>query len=72
MTGSDFADKFKCTLIDELPEDKAVNNKVLLDFKARVEFEDKRRKDIADLVSNKPTDNGNSTINWNINRKVIF
>lgn len=76
MSGSDFADKFKCTLIDELPEDKAVNNKVLLDFKARVEFEDKRRKDIADLVSNKPNDNGNSknnrSINWNINRKIIF
>ena len=70
MTGSDFADKFKCTLIDELPEDKAVNNKVLIDFKARVEFEDKRRKDIADLVSDKPTDK--KTINWNINRKVIF
>lgn len=71
MTGSDFADKFKCTLIDELPEDKAVNNKVLLDFKARVEFEDKRRKDIADLVSDKPKDT-NRLINWNINRKVIF
>lgn len=71
MTGADFADKFKCTLIDELPEDKAVNNKALLDFKARVELEDKRRKDIADLVSDKPTDNGNR-INWNINRKVIF
>lgn len=74
ITGSDFADKFKCTLIDELPEDKAVNNKVLLDFKARVEFEDKRRKDIADLVSDKPTDNDKTppSINWNINRKVIF
>ena len=74
MTGSDFADKFKCTLIDELPEDKAVNNKVLLDFKARVEFEEKRRKDIADLLSAKPTDNGKTDkkINWNINRKVIF
>lgn len=72
MTGSDFADKFKCTLIDELPEDKAVNNKVLLDFKSRVEFEDKRRKDIADLISDKPNDNNNGTINWNINRKVIF
>lgn len=70
MTGSDFADKFKCTLIDELPDDKAVNNKVLIDFKARVEFMDKRRKDIADLVSDKPTDS--KTINWNINRKVIF
>ncbi|MBQ4215931.1 MAG: Clp protease ClpP [Bacteroidales bacterium] len=76
MTGSDFADKFKCTLIDELPEDKAINNKVLIDFKARVEFEDKRRKDIANLVSDKPNDNDNGTttpsINWNINRKVIF
>lgn len=76
MTGSDFADKFKCTLIEELPDDKAVNNKVLLDFKARVEFENKRRKNIADLVSDKPTDNGNGknnrAINWNINRKVIF
>lgn len=74
MSGSDFADKFKCTLIDELPEDKAVNNKVLLDFKARVEFEDKRRKDIADLVSDKPndTDTDKRSINWNINRKVIF
>ncbi|MBQ4215936.1 MAG: Clp protease ClpP [Bacteroidales bacterium] len=74
MTGSDFADKFKCTLIDELPEDKTVNNKVLIDFKARVEFEDKRRKDIADLISDKPKDNDNSnrTINWNINRKIIF
>ena len=70
MTGTDFADKFKCTLIDELPEDKSVNNKVLIDFKARVEFEDKRRKDIADLISDKPTDK--KTINWNINRKVIF
>ena len=75
MTGSDFADKFKCTLIDELPDDKAVNNKVLIDFKARVEFEDKRRKDIADLLDDKaneskPTDK--KTINWNINRKVIF
>lgn len=74
MSGSDFADKFKCTLIDELPEDKAVNNKVLLDFKARVEFEDKRRKDIADLVSDKPndTETDKRSINWNINRKVIF
>lgn len=74
MNGSDFADKFKCTLIDELPEDKAVNNKVLLDFKARVEFEDKRRQDIADLVSDKPndTDTDKRSINWNINRKVIF
>lgn len=74
MTGSDFADKFKCTLIDELPEDKAINNKVLLDFKARVEFEDKRRKDIADLISDKPNDkpSDHKTINWNINRKVIF
>ena len=70
MTGTDFADKFKCTLIDELPEDKSVNNKVLIDFKARVEFEDKRRKDIAYLISDKPTDK--KTINWNINRKVIF
>lgn len=74
MTGSDFADKFKCTLINELPEDKAVNNKVLLDFKARVEFEDKRRKDIADLVSDKPNDKptDHKSINWSINRKVIF
>lgn len=70
MTGSDFADKFKCTLIDELPEDKAANNKVLIDFKNRIEHEDKRRKDIADLVSDKPKDR--KTINWNINRKVIF
>lgn len=70
MSGSDFADKFKCTLIDELPEDKAVNNKVLINFKNRVEYEEKRRKDIADLVSDKPTDR--KTINWNINRKVIF
>ena len=45
MTGSDFADKFKCTLIDELPEDKAVNNKVLIDFKARVEFEGNKERD---------------------------
>jgi ATP-dependent protease ClpP protease subunit len=74
MTGSDFADKFKCTLIDELPEDKAVNNKVLIGFKNRIASEEKRRKDIADLLSAKPTDNGKTDkkINWSINRKVIF
>lgn len=75
MSGSDFADKFKCTLIDELPDDKAVNNKVLIDFKDRIEHEDKRRKDIADLVSDNPKDTGTGNkraINWNINRKVIF
>jgi ATP-dependent protease ClpP protease subunit len=74
MSGSDFADKFKCTLIGELPEDKAVNNKVLIGFKNRIASEEKRRKDIADLLSAKPTDNSKTDkkINWNINRKVIF
>lgn len=74
MTGTDFADKFKCTLIDDLPEDKAVNNKVLIGFKNRIASEEKRRKDIADLLSAKPTDNSKTDkkINWNINRKVIF
>lgn len=50
MNGQDFADKFKCTLITELGEDKTTNNKVLTNFQNRMKQADEQRKNIADYL----------------------
>ena len=52
MDGQNFADKFKCTLITELGEDKTTNNKVLTNFQNRMKQAEAQRKNIVDFMTN--------------------
>ena len=80
MNGQDFADKFKCTLITELGEDKTTNNKVLTNFQNRMKQAEVQRKNIADFMSNiansqteNNTDNEKQTIvGLNFERHIKF
>lgn len=79
FSGQEFADKFNCTLVTELGEDKSSNNKVLFNLKNRIAQAEEQKKSIADfLKESKPqtaptpaTDN-NDNKSFNITRKIIF
>ena len=82
MDGQSFADKFKCTLITELGEDKTTNNKVLANFQNRMKQAEAQRKNIADFMRNiadsqKPTENNTDNdkqtiVGLNFERKIKF
>lgn len=80
MDGQSFADKFKCTLITELGEDKTTNNKVLTNFQNRIKQAEAQRKNIEDFMSNiansqteNNTDNEKQTIvGLNFERHIKF
>ena len=68
--GADFADKFKCTVIDELGADKTTENKVLNTFKAKISQEEKRRQDIADFMTKEAAKTNTQEDNlWEIRRE---
>lgn len=77
IDGQTFADKFKCTLIAELGEDKTTNNKVLTNFQNRIKQAEAQRKNIADFMKHQAneatqTNSEDNDTFFNIRRKIIF
>lgn len=77
MDGQSFADKFKCTLITELGEDKTTNNKVLTNFQNRIKQAEAQRKNIEDFMKHQTNEATQTNFEdndrfFNIKRKIIF
>lgn len=75
MSGVDFAEKFRCTLASDLGAEKTTENKVLNDFKDKIDRELKMQENLANFLKNqqkKEEKPSNEDDFWNFSHKIVY
>lgn len=75
MSGVDFAEKFRCTLASDLGAEKTTENKVLNDFKDKIDRELKMQENLANFLKNQPKNKEKPSKEddfWNFSHKIVY
>lgn len=75
MSGVDFAEKFRCTLASDLGAEKTTENKVLNDFKDKIDRETKMQEKLDNFLKNQQKNEENPSKDddfWNFSHKIVY
>lgn len=75
MSGVDFAEKFRCTLASDLGAEKTTENKVLNDFKDKIDRETKMQENLANFLKNQQKNEEKTSKEddfWNFSHKIVY
>lgn len=75
MSGVDFAEKFRCTLASDLGAEKTTENKVLNDFKDKIDRETKMQENLANFLKNQQKNEEKPSKDddfWNFSHKIVY